>query len=97
MTTHQETHPRARRGGPYLARRETAVAVAALVLGMLISQGAAEGVTIVGCLAMAAGALFGRFGARWGRMAVAAGLGFVVGSVPYWLVTAVVIVTEYGF
>lgn len=97
MTTHQETHPRARRGGPYLVRSEAAVGIAALILGMLISQGAAEGVTIAGCLAMAAGALFGRFGAPWGRMAVAAGLGFAVGSVPYWLVTAVVIVTAYGF
>jgi hypothetical protein len=64
---------------------------------MLISQGAAEGVTIVGCLAMAAGVLFGKFGAGWARMAVAAGLGLVLGSVPYWLVTAVVIVTAYGF
>jgi hypothetical protein len=97
MATHQETHPRARRGGPFLARSETAVGIAALVLGMLISQGAAEGVTITGCLAMAAGALFGRFGARWGRMAVAGGLGFVLGSVPYWLTTVVVIVTAYGF
>lgn len=97
MTTHQETHPRARRGGPYLVRSEAAVGLAALILGMLISQGAAEGVTIAGCLAMAAGALFGRFGASWGRMAVAAGLGFALGSVPYWLVTAVVIVTAYGF
>jgi hypothetical protein len=30
-------------------------------------------------------------------MAVAAGLGFVLGSVPYWLATVVVIVTAYGF
>jgi hypothetical protein len=97
MTTHQETHHRARRGGPYVARNEAAVGIAALILGMLISQGAAEGVTIAGCLAMAAGALFGRFGASWGRMAVAAGLGFAIGSVPYWLMTAVVIVTAYGF
>lgn len=97
MTTHQETHSRARRGGPFLARGEAAVGIAALVLGMLISQGAAEGVTITGCLAMAVGALFGRFGASWGRMAVAAGLGFVLGSVPYWLTTVVVIVTAYGF
>jgi hypothetical protein len=79
MTTHQETHPRARRGGPFLARREAVVGLVALVLGMLISQGAAEGVTIVG------------------RMAIAAGLGFALGSVPYWLMTAVVIVTAYGF
>jgi hypothetical protein len=63
---------------------------------MLISQGAAEGVTITGCLVMAAGALFGRFGAGRGRMAVAAGLGFALGSVPYWLTTAVVIVTAYS-
>ncbi len=97
MTTHQETHPRARRGGPFLARSETAVGIAALILGMLISQGTAEGVTIAGCLGMAAGALFGRFGASWGRMAVAAGLGFALGSVPYWIMTAVVIVTAYGF
>jgi len=97
MTTHQETHPRARRGGPFLARSETAVGIAALILGMLISQGTAEGVTIAGCLAMAAGVLFGKFGASWGRMAVAAGLGFALGSVPYWLMTAVVIVTAYGF
>ncbi|WP_369370395.1 hypothetical protein AB1046_16580 [Promicromonospora sp. Populi] len=97
MTTHQETHHRARRGGPFLARGETAVAVVALVLGMLISQAAAEGVTIAGCLAMAAGVLSGRFGASWGRMAVAAGLGFAVGSIPYWLTTVVVIVTAYGF
>jgi hypothetical protein len=97
MTTHQETHHRSRRGGPYLARSEAAVGISALILGMLISQGAAEGVTITGCLAMAAGALFGRFGAGWGRMAVAAGLGFALGSVPYWLMTAVVIVTAYGF
>jgi hypothetical protein len=97
MTTHQETHPRARRGGPFLARGETAVGIAAIVLGMLISQGAAEGVTITGCLAMAAGVLFGRFGANWARMAVAAGLGFALGSVPYWLATVVVIVTVYGF
>ncbi|MFD2794060.1 hypothetical protein ACFS27_10940 [Promicromonospora vindobonensis] len=97
MTTHQETHPRARRGGPFLARSETAAGIAAFILGMLISQGTAEGVTIAGCLAMAAGALFGRFGAGWGRMAVAAGLGFTLGSVPYWLMTAVVIVTAYGF
>lgn len=96
MTTHQETHPRARRGGPFLARGEAVVGVVALVLGMLISQGAAEGVTITGCLVMAAGALFGRFGAGRGRMAVAAGLGFALGSVPYWLTTAVVIVTAYS-
>lgn len=97
MTTHQETHPRARRGGPYLARSETLAGAVAFILGMLISQGTAEGVTITGCLAMAAGALFGRFGARWGRMAVAGGLGFALGSVPYWLMTVLVIVTEYGF
>ncbi|MCP2265247.1 hypothetical protein ACFQHV_18795 [Promicromonospora thailandica] len=97
MTTHQETHHRARRHGPYLVRGELLVGIVAAVLGMLISQGAAEGVTITGCLAMAAGAVSGRFGARWGRMAVAAGLGFVAGSVPYWLATAVVIVTTYGF
>lgn len=97
MTTHQETHPRARRGGPFLARGETTVGIAAIILGMLISQGAAEGVTITGCLAMAAGALFGRYGASWGRMAVAAGLGFALGSVPYWLTTVVVIVAAYGF
>jgi hypothetical protein len=97
MTTHQETHHRARRGGPFLARSEAAVGIAALILGMLISQGAAEGVTIAGCLAMAAGVLSGRFGARRARMTVAAGLGLVLGSVPYWLVTAVVIVTAYGF
>lgn len=97
MTTHQETHPRARRGGPFLARRETAVGIAALILGMLISPGAAEGVTIAGCLAMAVGAVSGRFGAGWGRMAVAAGLGLALGSVPYWLVTVVVIMTAYGF
>jgi hypothetical protein len=97
MTTHQETHHRARRGGPYLVSSETTVGIAAVILGMLISQGAAEGVTIAGCLAMAAGVLFGKFGASWGRMAVAAGLGFALGSVPYWLMTAVVIVTAYGF
>lgn len=97
MTTHQETHPRARRGGPFLARGETTVGIAAFVLGMLISQGAAEGVTIAGCLAMAAGVLSGRFGANWGRMAVAAGLGFTLGSVPYWLITVVVVVGAYGF
>ncbi|MFI6424985.1 hypothetical protein [Promicromonospora sp. NPDC050880] len=97
MTTHQETHHRARRGGPFLARGEVVVGIVAAVLGMLISQGAAEGVTIVGCLAMAAGAVSGRFGATWGRMAVAAGLGFALGSVPYWLATTVVIVTTYGF
>jgi hypothetical protein len=97
MTTHQETHHRARRGGPFLARGETTVGIVAAVLGMLISQGAAEGVTIAGCLAMAAGATSARFGAGWGRMAVAAGLGFALGSVPYWLATAVVIVTTYGF
>jgi hypothetical protein len=98
MTTHQEAHhPRTDRGGPFLARNETAVGIGALILGMLISQGAAEGVTIAGCLAMAAGALFGKFGASWGRMAVAAGLGFALGSVPYWLTTVVVIVTAYGF
>ncbi|MEU4361594.1 hypothetical protein [Promicromonospora sp. NPDC023987] len=97
MTTHQETHPRARRGGPFLARSETTAGITAFILGMLISQGTAEGVTIAGCLAMAAGALFGRFGAGWGRLAVAAGLGFTLGSVPYWLMTAVVIVTAYGF
>lgn len=97
MTTHQETHPRARRGGPFLARGETTVGIAAIILGMLISQGAAEGVTITGCLAMAAGALFGRFGVGWARMAVAAGLGFALGSVPYWLTTVVVILTAYGF
>lgn len=97
MTTHQETHPRARRGGPFLASRETFAGIVALVLGMLISQGAAEGVTITGCLAMAAGALSGRFGAGWGRMAVAAGLGFALGSIPYWLMTVLVIVTTYGF
>jgi len=97
MTTHQETHHRARRGGPYLVRSEIAVGVVALVLGMLISQGAAEGVTVIGCLAMAAGAVSGRFGARWGRMAVAGGLGFALGSVPYWLTTVVVIVGAYGF
>jgi len=97
MTTHQETHPRARRGGPFLARGETTVGIVALILGMLISQGAAEGVTIAGCLAMAAGVLFGKFGASWGRMAVVAGLGFTLGSLPYWLTTLVVIVTAYGF
>ena len=97
MTTHQETHPRARRGGPFLARTETAVGITALILGMLISQGTAEGVTIAGCLAMAAGAVFGKLGAGWARMAVAAGLGFVLGSIPYWMMTAVVIVTVYGF
>lgn len=97
MTTHQETHPRARRGGPFSARSEVVVGIVALVLGMLISQGAAEGVTIAGCLAMAAGVVSGKFGAGWSRMSVAAGLGFVLGSVPYWLVTAVVIVTAYGF
>ena len=97
MTTHQETHHRARRGGPFLARGETAIAVAAVVLGMLVSQVSAEGVTVTGCLAMAAGVLFGRFGASWGRLAVAAGLGFVLGSVPYWVTTVVVIVTAYGF
>lgn len=96
MTTHQETHPRARRGGPFLARGEAVVGLVALVLGMLISQGAAEGVTVVGCLTMAVGALSSRFGAGRGRMAIAAGLGFALGSVPYWLMTAVVIVTAYG-
>lgn len=97
MTTHQETHPRARRGGPFLARGETVAGIAAFVLGMLISQGTAEGVTIAGCLAMAAGALSSRFGSGWGRMAVAAGLGFTLGSVPYWLMTVLVIATTYGF
>lgn len=97
MTTHRETHPRARRGGPSLARGETVVGVAALFLGMLISQGAAEGVTIAGCLAMAVGTLSGRFGASWGRITAAAGLGLALGSLPYWLTTAVVIVTAYGF
>jgi hypothetical protein len=97
MTTHQEAHPRSRRGGPFLARSETTVGIVAIILGMLISMGAAEGVTIAGCLAMAAGVLFGKFGASWGRMAVAAGLGFVLGSVPYWLTTVVVILAAYGF
>lgn len=97
MTTHQETHPRARRGGLFLARNEAAVGIAALVLGMLISQGTPEGVTIAGCLAMAAGVVLGKVGARRARLAVAAGLGLVLGSVPYWLMTAVVIVTVYGF
>ena len=97
MTTHQETHSRARRGGPFLARGEVIAGAAALILGMLISQGAAEGVTIAGCLAMAGGTLFGRFGASWGRITAAAGLGFALGSVPYWLTTAVVILTAYGF
>lgn len=97
MTTHQETHPRARRGWPFLARREAVAGFAALLLGMLISQGAPEGVTLTGILALGGGALSSRFGARWGRTAVAAGIGLTLGSVPYWLVTVVVIATAYGF
>lgn len=97
MTTHQQTHHRARRGGPFLARREVVVGLAAAVFGMIVSPGAAEGVTITGCLAMVVGATAARFGASWARMVVAAGLGLAAGSVPYWLATAVVIVTTYGF
>ena len=97
MTTHQETHPRARRGGPFLARSEIVGGLAALLLGMLISQGVPEGVTLTGIIAIGVGALFGRCGATWGRTAVVAGIRFHLGPLPSRRVTVVVIVAAYGF